>query len=340
MNTKDFYYDLPEECIAQEPLKERDSSKLLILNKTTGEIEHKHFKDITQYLKKGDVLVMNNTRVLPARLFGTKEDTGANIELLLLKRIDLTTWEVMAKPAKRLKVGNVIFFHQTLSAVVKEIKEEGIRIIEFLYDGVFEEILDMLGTMPLPPYIHKKLEDKERYQTVYSKVDGSAAAPTAGLHFTNELLVELQNIGVQLEYVTLHVGLGTFRPVMVEDVTKHHMHTEYYEIKKDVAERINQAKAQKRRIICVGTTSVRTLESSACDGKIAELSGWTDIFIYPPYRFQMADALITNFHLPESTLLMLVSALANKELIMHAYKAAIEQNYRFFSFGDAMFIHN
>lgn len=340
LNTKDFYYDLPEECIAQEPLKERDSSKLFLLDKKTGDIEHKHFKDITQYLKTGDVLVMNNTRVLPARLFGTKEDTGANIELLLLKRIDLTTWEVMAKPAKRLKVGNIIFFHKTLSAVVKEIREEGIRIIQFIYDGIFEEILDILGTMPLPPYIHKNLEDKERYQTVYSKIDGSAAAPTAGLHFTKELLAELQNIGVQLEYVTLHVGLGTFRPVMVEDVTKHHMHTEYYKIQKDVAQRINQAKMEKRRIICVGTTSVRTLESSARDGKISQLSGWTDIFIYPPYKFQITDALITNFHLPESTLLMLVSALANKEFIMDAYKTAIEQDYRFFSFGDAMFIHD
>lgn len=339
MNTKDFYYDLPEECIAQEPLQQRDSSKMLLLNKKNGEINHKHFKDITHYLKKGDVLVMNNTRVLPARLFGIKKETGANIELLLLKRLDLTTWEVMAKPAKRLKVGSVIFFHETLSAVVKEIKEEGIRIVEFLYDGIFEEILDVLGTMPLPPYIHKKLEDKERYQTVYSKVDGSAAAPTAGLHFTKELLANLEKIGVQLEYVTLHVGLGTFRPVMVEDVTKHRMHTEYYSISEDVAQRINQAKSEGRRIICVGTTSVRTLESAAQDGKLSNLSGWTDIFIYPPYQFQMVDALITNFHLPESTLLMLVSAMSNKEFVMNAYKTAIEQNYRFFSFGDAMFIH-
>lgn len=338
LNTKEFYYELPDERIAQEPLEKRDHSKLLVLERQSGEVEHRHFYDIKEYLNTGDVLVMNDTRVIPARLFGRKQETGANIELLLLKRLDLKTWEVMAKPAKRLKVGTVVFFHETLSAKVKEVKEEGIRIVEFLYEGVFEEILEKLGTMPLPPYIHKKLQDKERYQTVYSKVNGSAAAPTAGLHFTKELLEELRQKGVQTEYVTLHVGLGTFRPVMVEDVTKHRMHSEYYCIDEDTAQRINLAKREKRRIVCVGTTSVRTLEASAHNGQITQKSGWTDIFIYPPYAFQIADALITNFHLPESTLLMLVSALAGKENIMRAYETAVREKYRFFSFGDAMFI--
>ncbi len=338
LNTKEFYYELPDERIAQEPLEKRDHSKLLVLERQSGEVEHRHFYDIKEYLNAGDVLVMNDTRVIPARLFGRKQETGANIELLLLKRLDLKTWEVMAKPAKRLKVGTVVFFHETLSAKVKEVKEEGIRIVEFLYEGVFEEILEKLGTMPLPPYIHKKLQDKERYQTVYSKVNGSAAAPTAGLHFTKELLEELRQKGVQTEYVTLHVGLGTFRPVMVEDVTKHRMHSEYYCIDEDTAQRINLAKREKRRIVCVGTTSVRTLEASAHNGQITQKSGWTDIFIYPPYAFQIADALITNFHLPESTLLMLVSALAGKENIMRAYETAVREKYRFFSFGDAMFI--
>lgn len=338
MNTKDFYYYLPEERIAQEPLAKRDDSKLLIVDKKRGDLEHSSFSEIKHHLRSGDVLVLNNTRVIPARLFGTKKETGASIEFLLLKRLDMKKWEVMCKPAKRLKEGTIVDFHSTLSAKVLEIKDEGIRIVEFIYKGVFEEILDDLGTMPLPPYIHKKLEDKERYQTVYSKVEGSCAAPTAGLHFTPELLEKLGEEGVQIEYVTLHVGLGTFRPVMVEDIENHRMHSEYYRIDEDVAERINRAKEEGRRIICVGTTSVRTLESAAENERLTKLEGWTDIFIYPPYTFQMAEGLITNFHLPESTLLMLVSAFCDKEKILNAYQRAIEAEYRFFSFGDAMLL--
>ncbi|MFC4804857.1 tRNA preQ1(34) S-adenosylmethionine ribosyltransferase-isomerase QueA [Filifactor villosus] len=338
MNTKDFYYYLPEERIAQEPLAKRDDSKLLIVDKKRGDLEHSSFSEIKHRLRSGDVLVLNNTRVIPARLFGTKKETGASIEFLLLKRLDMKKWEVMCKPAKRLKEGTIVDFHSTLSAKVLEIKDEGIRIVEFIYKGVFEEILDDLGTMPLPPYIHKKLEDKERYQTVYSKVEGSCAAPTAGLHFTPELLEKLGEEGVQIEYVTLHVGLGTFRPVMVEDIENHRMHSEYYRIDEDVAERINRAKEEGRRIICVGTTSVRTLESAAENERLTKLEGWTDIFIYPPYTFQMAEGLITNFHLPESTLLMLVSAFCDKEKILNAYQRAIEAEYRFFSFGDAMLL--
>lgn len=338
MNTKDFYYELPQERIAQEPLSKRDDSKLLVMDRNSGKTEHRHFFDVKEYLRKGDVLILNDTRVLPARLFGIKEDTGAKIEFLLLKRLDIKTWEVMCKPAKRLKTGTVVKFHETLSATVIDVKEEGIRIVEFEFEGVFEERLDFLGTMPLPPYIRKTLEEKERYQTVYSKVNGSSAAPTAGLHFTKELLKEVEEMGVQVEYVTLHVGLGTFRPVMVEDVENHKMHSEYYCISEDTAQRINLAKREGRRIICVGTTAVRTLESAACNDSLSRLEGWTDIFIYPPYHFQMVDALITNFHLPESTLLMLVSAFAGKENVMEAYRQAIENNYRFFSFGDAMFL--
>lgn len=338
MNTKDFYYDLPEERIAQEPLVKRDESKLLIVDRKSGDLEHSTFREIKHRLQRGDVLVLNDTRVIPARLFGTKRETGASIEFLLLKRIDMIRWEVMCKPAKRLKEGTIVDFHSTLSARVLEVRDEGIRIVEFIYERVFEEILDTLGTMPLPPYIHKKLEDKERYQTVYSKVEGSSAAPTAGLHFTRELLEELGEAGIQIEYVTLHVGLGTFRPVMVEDVESHRMHSEYYRIDKDVAERLNQAKREGRRIICVGTTSVRTLESAAENGRLVKLEGWTDIFIYPPYEFQMVQGLITNFHLPESTLLMLVSAFSDKEKILNAYRRAIEEEYRFFSFGDAMLL--
>lgn len=338
MNTKEFYYELPEERIAQEPLAKRDESKLLVMNRNSGAIEHRSFFEVKKYLKKGDVLVLNDTRVLPARLFGVKKDTGAKVEFLLLKRLDMKTWEVMCKPAKRLKEGTQIVFHEMLSADVSEVRDEGIRVVEFQFEGVFEEILDLLGTMPLPPYIHSKLEDKERYQTVYSKVSGSSAAPTAGLHFTKELLREVEEMGVQLEYVTLHVGLGTFRPVMVEDVKKHKMHSEYYCIDQGTAERINLAKSEGRRVICVGTTAVRTLESAVQDGKLSRLSGWTEIFIYPPYSFKMVDALITNFHLPESTLLMLVSAFAGKERVLEAYEEAIRQNYRFFSFGDAMLL--
>lgn len=338
MNTKDFYYELPQELIAQIPLVDRTTSKLMKLNKNTGKIEHTIFGKIIEDINPGDVLVLNNTRVLPARLYGIKKETGAKVEILLTKRIDLKTWEIMAKPAKKLKVGTIIEFSEELQATVTQELEEGMRIIEFKYQGVFEEIIEEIGAMPLPPYIKEKLSDKERYQTVYSKVQGSSAAPTAGLHFTKELLTNLKEKGVQIEYVTLHVGLGTFKSVSVENVENHVMHSETYNIDEETAYRINQAKIQGRRVICVGTTSVRTLESAAVDGKLTKLSGETSIFIYPPYNFQIIDGIITNFHLPESTLIMLISAFAKKEIIMDAYSEAVKEKYRFFSFGDAMFI--
>lgn len=340
MNLKEFYYDLPEELIAQEPLAERDTSRLMVLDKQNGHIEHKSFRDILQYLRKGDCLVLNNTRVIPARLYGTKKETGSGIEFLLLKRLELDLWEVMLRPGKKAKPGaRFEFGNGELEAEILEIVEDGNRVVRFFYEGVFEEVLDRLGNMPLPPYITKTLEDKERYQTVYSKHEGSAAAPTAGLHFTPQLLEELQQRGVGLAYITLHVGLGTFRPVKVENVLEHKMHSEYFEVNSEAVDLINQTKAQGGRIICVGTTSSRTLESIAKeDGTIAPGSGWTDIFIYPGYRFKVVDGLITNFHLPESTLIMLVSALAGREHIMTAYNEAVKEKYRFFSFGDAMLI--
>ena len=339
MNTKDFYYDLPQERIAQVPLKDRSKSRLLDFDKNTGEVRHRIFEDIVEDFGENDVLILNNTRVLPARMFGVKEETGAKIEILLTKRMDLRTWEVMAKPAKRLKKGSRVRFSDKLCADVIQEHEEGLRILEFEYEGVFEEIIDEIGTMPLPPYIREKLSDQERYQTVYSKVKGSSAAPTAGLHFTNEILERLEKKGVQIEYVTLHVGLGTFKTVSVEDVENHTMHSEYYRIEEDVAERINLAKAQGKKITCVGTTSVRTVESAAVDGRLEKLEGETQIFIYPPYEFKMVDALVTNFHLPESTLIMLISAFSDREKILSAYRIAVEEEYRFFSFGDAMYIH-
>ncbi len=339
MNTKDFYYDLPQERIAQTPLTDRSKSKLMDFDKETGEIKHKIFKDIIEQLGENDLLVLNNTRVLPARMYGIKAETGAKIEILLTKRIDMNTWEVMAKPAKRLKLGANVTFSDELKASVIEELDEGMRILKFEYEGVFEEIIENIGTMPLPPYIKEKLSDQERYQTVYSEVKGSSAAPTAGLHFTKDILETLKIKGVQIEYVTLHVGLGTFKTVSVEDVRNHVMHSEYYKIEQDVAERINQAKKSGKRIVCVGTTSVRTIESAARNGFLEKLEDETQIFIYPPYQFQMVDALITNFHLPESTLIMLISAFSDKEKILNAYKVAVENEYRFFSFGDAMFIH-
>ena len=339
MNTKDFYYDLPQERIAQVPLKDRSKSRLLDFDKNTGEVRHRIFEDIVEDFGENDVLILNNTRVLPARMFGVKEETGAKIEILLTKRMDLKTWEVMAKPAKRLKKGSRVRFSDKLCAEVIQEHEEGLRILEFEYEGVFEEIIDEIGTMPLPPYIREKLSDQERYQTVYSKVKGSSAAPTAGLHFTNEILERLEKKGVQIEYVTLHVGLGTFKTVSVEDVENHTMHSEYYRIEEDAAQRINLAKSQDKKITCVGTTSVRTVESAAVDGRLEKLEGETQIFIYPPYEFKMVDALVTNFHLPESTLIMLISAFSDREKILSAYRIAVEEEYRFFSFGDAMYIH-
>ena len=340
MKTNDFYFDLPEDLIAQVPLKNRDESRLMTLDKNTGEVKHKTFRDILECLNDNDILVLNNTRVIPARLFGFKAETNAEIEILLLSRKDINTWEALTKPAKRLKLGTrIIFGDGLLIGVVKELQEEGIRTIEFEYEGIFEDVLDRLGNMPLPPYIHQKLEDKERYQTVYSKVTGSSAAPTAGLHFTPEILLELKNKGVQIEYVTLHVGLGTFRPVKAESIFDHTMHKEYFEIAEDVKNRLNEAKKNGKRIVCVGTTSVRTLESSAnIINNLDRDSGWTDIFIYPSYEFKFVDAMITNFHLPESTLIMMISAFAGKNYIMDAYEEAIKEKYRFFSFGDAMYI--
>ncbi len=340
MKTSDFYYELPPELIAQDPIDDRSSSRLLVLDKNTGDIQHKTFKNIKDYLKKGDCLVLNNTRVIPARLFGTKVPTGAKIEFLLLNRKENDIWEVILRPGRKALPGAEFEFgNGELKATVLEVLDGGNRLVKFNYEGIFEEILDRLGQMPLPPYITHKLQDKERYQTVYSKIEGSAAAPTAGLHFTKELLKEIQDMGVNIAYVTLHVGLGTFRPVKVDDVTNHKMHSEYYYISKDQAEIINNAKKNGGRIISVGTTSTRVLETVADNmGYVKECSGNTEIFIYPPYKFKIVNCLITNFHLPESTLLMLVSALAGKDKIDNAYKIAVEERYRFFSFGDAMFI--
>ena len=341
MKTDDFDFELPEELIAQTPLDKRDSSRLLILNKNTGEIKHRHFTDIIDYLKAGDVLVLNDTKVIPARLYGTKEGTGAVIEILMLKDLGNNHWECLAKPAKRVKLGSIVKFSDRLSAKCIGVGEEGIRKFELLYNGILYEILDELGEMPLPPYIHEKLKDKNRYQTVYAKNAGSAAAPTAGLHFTEELLDKIAKKGIKILYVTLHVGLGTFRPVNVEDVTKHKMHSEFYQMSKEVASELNKAQSEHRRIISVGTTSTRTLETiKGLYGEFKECCGNTEIFIYPGYEFKAIDALITNFHLPKSTLIMLISALAGKDKIMKAYEEAIKEKYRFFSFGDSMFITN
>lgn len=333
-----YDYHLPENLIAQTPLEKRDESRLLIFDRKTKDIYHRHFKDITDFLKKGDVLVVNNTRVLPARLMA-KKDTGANVEILLLKRINLNDWEVLLKPGKRVKIGTILTINDELKCELIEIKQDGDRIVRFYYNGVFEEILNRVGSMPLPHYIHEKLKDKERYQTVYNKVLGSAAAPTAGLHFTPELMKKIQDMGVEILELTLDVGLGTFRPCKEKDITKHVMHTEHYRLTQDVADKINKAKIENRRVIAVGTTSVRTLETVAKNGMPLEASeGDTSIFIYPPYEFKVVDALITNFHLPKSTLLMLVSAFAGYENTMNIYETAVENQYRFFSFGDAMFI--
>ncbi|HYE80765.1 MAG TPA: tRNA preQ1(34) S-adenosylmethionine ribosyltransferase-isomerase QueA [Clostridia bacterium] len=340
MDLKDFHFDLPEELIAQEPIAKRDMSRLLVLGKKSGEIEHRSFRDILEYLNKGDCLVLNNTRVIPARLFGVKKDSLGSIEFLLLNRKEKDIWEVMLKPGKKAKPGAVFLFGDgELEGEILEILEGGNRLVRFHYKGIFEEVLDRLGNIPLPPYIKKELSDRERYQTVYSKHEGSAAAPTAGLHFTKELLQQLAALGIRTAYVTLHVGLGTFRPVKVDNVLEHKMHSEYYELSAESAEIINSTKEKGGRVICVGTTSTRTLESiMQKKSRLEEDSGWTDIFIYPGYKFMITDGLITNFHLPESTLLMLVSALAGRESIMRAYKEAVEERYRFFSFGDAMFI--
>lgn len=340
MNLHDFYYELPQELIAQDPLEDRSSSRLMVLNRETGKIEHRIFRDILEYLHPGDCLVVNDTKVIPARLIGSKVGTDAKVEVLLLKREAEDVWETLVKPGKKLKPGaKVSFGDGILTGEILEVVEDGNRKIRFQYEGIFEEILDQLGQMPLPPYITHQLQDKTRYQTVYAKHDGSAAAPTAGLHFTPELLQQIQHQGVQIAHVTLHVGLGTFRPVKVENILEHHMHSEYYQVEEDQARLINETKARGGRIIAVGTTSCRTLESAVgADGLVSAKSGWTDIFIYPGYQFRMIDALITNFHLPESTLLMLVSALAGRDKILAAYAEAVEEKYRFFSFGDAMFI--
>ena len=332
MDVKDFYYDLPQELIAQDPLEDRSSSRLMVLDKITGEVEHRHFKDITEYLRPGDCLVINNTKVIPARLYGVKEGTEAKIEILLLKRKENDIWETLVKPGKKCKIGTKIVFGEgILTGEVVDIVEEGNRLIQFHYEGIFEEILDRLGQMPLPPYITHQLQDKNRYQTVYAKYDGSAAAPTAGLHFTPELLQQVRDMGVEIAEVTLHVGLGTFRPVKETDVLKHHMHSEFYKIEQSEADKINKAKKEGHRVIAVGTTSTRTLESAADEnGFLTEKSGWTEIFIYPGYQFKVIDALITNFHLPESTLVMLVSALAGREHVLAAYETAVEEKYRFF----------
>lgn len=339
MNTHDFYYDLPEEYIAQTPAEPRDSSRLLIYDRKTKEVQHKIFRDIYDELHPGDVLVVNNTRVIPARLMGTKKQTGREIEFLLLNKKTQDEWEIICRPGKKLKIGDIVEFSEKLSAEILAKREDGITLVKFYCDGIFEAVLDELGNMPLPPYITKKLEDKERYQTVYAKERGSAAAPTAGLHFTPELLERIKKKGVDVVEVLLHVGLGTFRPVKVDDVEKHKMHSEYYSVSQDAAKRINEAREKGGRIIAVGTTSVRTLESTSTeDGKIVAGSGYTDIFIYPGYRYKAVDALITNFHLPESTLIMLVSAFAGYEETLNLYKMAVDMKYRFFSFGDAMFI--
>lgn len=339
MNTHDFYYDLPEEYIAQTPVEPRDSSRLLIYDRKTKEVQHKIFRDIYDELHPGDVLVVNNTRVIPARLMGIKKQTGREIEFLLLNKKTQDEWEIICRPGKKLKIGDIVEFSEKLSAEILAKREDGITLVKFYCDGIFEAVLDELGNMPLPPYITKKLEDKERYQTVYAKERGSAAAPTAGLHFTPELLERIKKKGVDVVEVLLHVGLGTFRPVKVDDVEKHKMHSEYYSVSQDAAKRINEAREKGGRIIAVGTTSVRTLESTSTeDGKIVAGSGYTDIFIYPGYRYKAVDALITNFHLPESTLIMLVSAFAGYEETLNLYKMAVDMKYRFFSFGDAMFI--
>lgn len=340
MKTSDFYYDLPKKLIAQDPLEDRSSSRLLVLHRKSGRVEHRVFTDIVEYLKPGDCLVRNNTKVIPARLYGTRVDTGATIELLLLKRMENDVWETLVKPGKKARQGAVISFGDgILTGEIIDVKEDGNRLIQFRYEGIFEEILDQLGQMPLPPYITHTLKDKNRYQTVYAKYEGSAAAPTAGLHFTEELFRKLEEKGVLVANVTLHVGLGTFRPVKVDDVSKHHMHTEFYQVTKEEADKINKAKQAGGRIVCVGTTSCRTIESAADEnGVLKPGQGDTDIFIYPGYSFKMMDVLITNFHLPESTLLMLVSALAGKEQVMRVYEEAVQERYRFFSFGDAMII--
>ena len=341
LKKSDFYFDLPEELIAQDPLADRSSSRLLVLDKETGEVEHHIFREIVEYLEPGDCLVLNNTKVIPARLLGAKEDTHAAVEVLLLKRRENDVWETLVKPGKKCKPGTrLVFGDGLLHAEVLETVEEGNRLIRFSYEGIFEEILDRLGEMPLPPYITHKLADKNRYQTVYAKYEGSAAAPTAGLHFTQELLEEIRRKGVDIAYVTLHVGLGTFRPVKVDNILEHHMHSEFYQVTEEAAGKINRAKQSGHRVICVGTTSCRTVESAADENGVVQ-SGCdnTEIFIYPGYRFKVLDALITNFHLPESTLVMLVSALAGREHVLAAYETAIRERYRFFSFGDAMFIH-
>jgi S-adenosylmethionine:tRNA ribosyltransferase-isomerase len=340
MKTSDFYYELPEELIAQDPLEKRSDSRLLVLDKESGQTEHHVFKEIVQYLHPEDCLVINDTKVIPARLIGAKEETGAKIEVLLLKRREKDVWETLVKPGRKAKPGTRIQFGDgLLTGEVVDVVEEGNRLIRFEYQGIFEEILDQLGQMPLPPYITHQLQDKERYNTVYASHEGSAAAPTAGLHFTQELLKKIEEKGIEIARVTLHVGLGTFRPVKVDDVEAHHMHSEFYMIEPEAAEKINRAKAQGGRVICVGTTSCRTIESAADEkGQIHACSGWTDIFIYPGYQFKVLDCLITNFHLPESTLIMLVSALAGKEHVLAAYEEAVREKYRFFSFGDAMFI--
>jgi len=340
LQKSDFYFDLPEELIAQDPLEDRSSSRLLVLDKETGETSHHIFKEVINYLNPGDCLVLNNTKVIPARLIGHKEDTGAAIEVLLLKRKENDIWETLVKPGKKCKPGTKIVFGEgLLHATVLETVEDGNRLIQFSYEGIFEEILDKLGEMPLPPYITHKLQDKNRYQTVYAKYEGSAAAPTAGLHFTKELLKQIEEKGIDIAYVTLHVGLGTFRPVKVDNILEHHMHSEFYQVTKEAADKINKAKKEGQRVICVGTTSCRTVESAADEsGMVKEGCDNTEIFIYPGYKFKVLDALITNFHLPESTLVMLVSALAGREHILNAYEEAIREKYRFFSFGDAMLI--
>ena len=340
MKKSDFYFDLPEELIAQDPLEDRSSSRLLALNKETGEIPHKIFKDVVEELGEGDLLVLNNTKVIPARLLGIRKETGANVEVLLLKRKEADVWETLVKPGKKCRPGARLSFGDgLLEAEVLDIVEEGNRLVKFYYDGIFEEVLDKLGEMPLPPYITHKLQDKNRYQTVYAKYEGSAAAPTAGLHFTKQLLEEIEKKGVKIAYVTLHVGLGTFRPVKEDDILAHHMHSEYYEVSEESAKLINETKKNGGRVICVGTTSCRTVESAADENGVVKAGcDNTEIFIYPGYKFKVLDALITNFHLPESTLVMLVSALAGRENVLAAYEEAIKERYRFFSFGDAMFI--
>ncbi|MBS4534244.1 tRNA preQ1(34) S-adenosylmethionine ribosyltransferase-isomerase QueA [Clostridium sp. D2Q-14] len=340
MRTSDFYFDLPKELIAQHPLEEREKSRMLVLDRKSGNIKHKIFSDIIDYLQEGDCLVLNNTRVIPARLYGRREKSGGKVEFLLLNNIEGDNWETLVKPGKKAKIGDIIEFGDgKLQAEILDIKEGGTRIVRFLYKGIFQEILDRLGEMPLPPYITAELEDRERYQTVYSKKEGSAAAPTAGLHFTKELLKKIENKGINIVYITLHVGLGTFRPVKVDDVNEHKMHSEFFEVNKETADIINATREKGGRVISVGTTSTRTLESAVDDqGRVKKCSGWTDIFIYPGYEFKVIDGLITNFHLPESTLIMLVSALTGRDKILNAYKIAVEEKYRFFSFGDSMLI--